>query len=301
MRACMTVVCLCLLCCLAVEVWAADYAPGQLIISFKNKEDAVLSMVGGQVECMYPSVMSILEYYNATLMRRLYSGDKGAQNIYVVQLASNSDVGPAIAELSANSQVESATRNYAVEFLAEPNDWYYNHDYYPPADPDTTADQWYLRVMQADKAWNVERGSPERSIAILDQGIDFFHPDLEQNMWVNPGEDLDADGIVWDTDDLDDEDNDGNGLVDDLVGWTFRTVSSGDNYPYPNSTSEQHGTMMASVGALTDNDCQYGDTSIAGISWHCKLVSLKMGDWYVTSVIEALDYAATKGIDVVNM
>ena len=101
--------------------------------------------------------------------------------------------------------------------------------------------------MQTDKAWDVQRGSPEVTIGILDTGVDFFHQDLLDNIWVNPGEDLDADGVVWDVDDLDGEDSDGNGLVDDLVEWTFTTLSPGDNYPYPDTLQSdyQHGTMMA--------------------------------------------------------
>jgi subtilisin family serine protease len=190
-------------------------------------------------------------------------------------------------------------RNYAIEFLAKPNDWYFNNDYIPPGYP-LVEDQWYLKVMQADKAWDVERGNANIKIGILDTGIDFMHQDLGGNIWVNPGEDLDGDGVVWDADDLDFDDSDGNGKVDDLVGWTFVQQSIGHNYPFPD-IGGQHGTMMASVGAVTNNDTQSGDTSIAGISWHCKVVPLKMGDWSATAVIEALNYAATMGIDVVNM
>ena len=48
---------------------------------------------------------------------------------------------------------------------------------------------------------------PDVVIAVIDTGIDYNHPDLAANMWVNPGRDT-GDGI----------DNDGNGYVDDIYG-----------------------------------------------------------------------------------
>lgn len=43
------------------------------------------------------------------------------------------------------------------------------------------------------------------------------------NVWVNPGEDLDGDGLVFDVNDLNGIDDDGNGIVDDLIGYDFFT------------------------------------------------------------------------------
>ena len=47
-------------------------------------------------------------------------------------------------------------------------------------------------------------------VAILDSGIDIGHPDLKDNIWVNPGE------IPGNK-----KDDDGNGYVDDMHGWNF--------------------------------------------------------------------------------
>ena len=196
MKRLVILICICLLASLHVEAQETGCVPKQLIVSFENKEDAVLEVQNGRMTCMYSTVMDILESYNATSMRRLYSGDRGAQNIYLIELTNDNDVDPAIAELRNNPEIKSATRNFTIEFLTTPTDWYFNGDHYPPGDPDPTEDQWYLKVMQADKAWDVERGKPEITIAIVDQGIDFFHQDLNDNIWVNPGEDLDADGVV---------------------------------------------------------------------------------------------------------
>ena len=59
-------------------------------------------------------------------------------------------------------------------------------------------------------AWSVTPGSPDTVIAILDTGVDLFHPDLTGSLWSNPAE-IAANGI----------DDDANGYVDDMVGFDF--------------------------------------------------------------------------------
>ena len=58
-------------------------------------------------------------------------------------------------------------------------------------------------------------------MGITDSGVLYDHEDLKANIWVNPGEDLDGDGVVFDTDDINGVDDDGNGYVDDLIGYDF--------------------------------------------------------------------------------
>lgn len=47
-------------------------------------------------------------------------------------------------------------------------------------------------------------------VAIIDSGVDVHHPDLKDNIWINPGEIADNQ-----------KDDDGNGYVDDISGWNF--------------------------------------------------------------------------------
>lgn len=47
-------------------------------------------------------------------------------------------------------------------------------------------------------------------VAVIDCGVDIQHPDLKDNMWINPGE------IAGNH-----KDDDGNGYVDDISGWNF--------------------------------------------------------------------------------
>jgi subtilisin family serine protease len=61
------------------------------------------------------------------------------------------------------------------------------------------SDQWYLQRTQANRAWDIEKGSSSVKIMIIDSGIDLDHPDLKNHIWdnssVDPKGDAEADGL----------------------------------------------------------------------------------------------------------
>lgn len=42
--------------------------------------------------------------------------------------------------------------------------------------------------MNVPEAWTVTKGDPNLVVAVIDDGVDFSHPDLAGHAWVNPGE-----------------------------------------------------------------------------------------------------------------
>lgn len=172
------------------------------------------------------------------------------------------------------------------------------------------ADQWGLNNtgqtggtvdadIDAPEAWEDTTGSPSVVVAVLDSGIDIDHEDLECNVWVNPGEDLDSDGVVWDSEDLNGVDDDSNGFVDDLIGWDF---AGGDNDP---SGTNAHGTHVSGiVAACGDNGLGVmGVAGGTGAGTGVKVMPLLIGNSAPDGAVldDAILYAAARGARVITM
>lgn len=154
-------------------------------------------------------------------------------------------------------------------------------------------EQWYLETIDAYSAWDTETGDGSVVVAILDTGFDLDHPDLEANVWENPGE-IEGDGI----------DNDGNGFVDDVHGYDF---IDNNGTPIPNNdgafdtSAVLHGTVIAGIiGAVGDNE-----EGIAGINWDVQMMSVRILDseGYGDSNLayQGVEYAVANGADVINL
>lgn len=106
--------------------------------------------------------------------------------------------------------------------------------------------------VQVEKAWSELRctGDPSIIVAVLDEGVDVSHPDLQASMWVNPGE-------IWRST----EDNDGNGYAGDIHGYNFVQKTGIISTDSRNDTG--HGTHVAGVIAAVNNNGE-GISSIAG-------------------------------------
>jgi VCBS repeat-containing protein len=178
--------------------------------------------------------------------------------------------------------------------------------------PDDTqfTDQWGLNNtgqtggtvdadVDAPEAWDLAVALPDVAVAVLDSGVDYDHEDLECNIWVNPGEDLDHDGVVMDADDLNGLDDDGNGFIDDVIGWDF---AGSDNDPDP---ANRHGTHVAGIiGACGDN--AMGVIGVAGgdgPGTGTKMIPLLVGNAAPDGSIldDAILYAADNGARVIAM
>jgi len=162
---------------------------------------------------------------------------------YTVLKVPYGQVDETIAALRARGLVREAFPDRAYRMAYLPND---------PFVPN----QWNLFKMNVPTVWDVTQGSPDVVVAVLDTGVDYNHPELADNIWHNPGE-IPANGI----------DDDGNGFVDDDIGWDF---AYGDRDPMDD---HGHGTACAGIiAAVGDNASQ-----IAGIAYRCRVMCVKIG------------------------
>jgi len=217
-----------------------------------------------------------------------------------------------INELSQNPNIKLIEPVYQIPMTASPDDplWF---------------QQWALEPGPPDPnfydAWDLETGADTIKYGCVDSGVNYKHPDLAGNIWVNPGEDLDNDGIVYDTDDLNGVDDDGNGIVDDLIGYDFLS-SLGSPHPNEDASVRDsdpndftgHGTHVAGIAAaMTNNDVNVAGAAGGWFGGHhsrrgVQIMCLRSGgtgsdgNGYVNSndCAAAIDYAALMGAHVIN-
>ena len=139
--------------------------------------------------------------------------------------------------------------------------------------------------INAVEAWKTTIGDKKHGplIAVIDTGIDYKHPDLADNMWINPGE-VPNDGI----------DNDGNGVIDDVHGYNA-FAQTGDPMD-----DHSHGTHCAGTIAAVGNNGR----GVVGVNWEANLMAVKIfdsrGNTSLDAILRGLDYAAKMGADITN-
>lgn len=143
---------------------------------------------------------------------------------------------------------------------------------------------WNLKDIKANLAWDIERGKPSVKVAIMDTGVLVTHPDLADNIWVNPNE------IPNNK-----KDDDNNGYVDDVNGYDF---AYNDSNP---DDVHGHGTACAGiVAAIQDNTI-----GVTGVAPFCEIVAVKAarddGYFYESANVPALVYCADMGFKVISM
>lgn len=142
-----------------------------------------------------------------------------------------------------------------------------------PDDP-LYGSQWALPVIAAPCAWETSTGSSDAVVAVVDSGIDYTHPDIAANMWINHAEFNGTEGV----------DDDGNGYADDIFGYNF---AAGSPDPMDMHT---HGTHVAGIIGAAGNNSD----GVSGVNWSAGLMALNAmtgGVFYDDDLIEAIGYA----------
>ena len=258
------------------------YKPGELIVRFAPKAKGLQRTKGER--------NNVLRAINAGSVKHSY---KLVAGLSVVKLPAGLTVENALKRFENRGEILYAEPNFRLKAISTiPNDtrfdelWGMNNAgqtiYSPrvPAGESGTIDA----DIDAPEAWDIHTGSYDIVVAVIDTGVDYLHPDLSGNIWVN---ELELNGDP-------NSDDDGNGYVDDIYGYDF------SNYDSDPTDDNYHGTHVAgTIGAVGNNS-----EGVAGVCWNVKIMAVKFldsgGGGWIDDAIKSVEYAVDNGATVLN-
>jgi len=132
--------------------------------------------------------------------------------------------------------------------------------------------------INAPEASAITQGGKNLVIAVIDDGVDFSHPELKDRAWKNPDEEMNG------------KDDDENGLTDDVNGWDFHNQDK-----TVHDASDYHGTHVSGTIAASANG-----EGIVGVAPNVQIMALKFigpRGGATSNAIRAIQYAVDPNKD----
>ncbi|MGH2521717.1 MAG: S8 family peptidase [Anaerolineales bacterium] len=241
--------------------------PGELLVQFK----------GGANDADKNKALAKIKGEELEKVKDKKDRNDGRGDLVLVKHQPDVTQQEAVAILQADPAVEFAEPNWIYTHQATSNDPYYtNGSLWGMYGPTTSPANQY--GSNAATAWAAgEVGDNSVYVGVIDEGIQFDHPDLNGQVWTNPFDPVD--GI----------DNNGNGYVDDIHGWDFAGNNSSIYDGGKNGNADDHGTHVSgTIGARGGNGA-----GVAGGNWNVTIISAKfLGriGGTTANAIKAVDY-----------
>ena len=249
--------------CLSAET---DYVQNELIVKLKANNSISEVSKSTQRSVGIIEITSIFQNMDPHGIRN--TEDTDIEVFYSIFLSGEVSVPKAAGILFKTGLFEYVEPRYIGELA------------YTTNDPGLST-QYALQLIQAQDAWDLNKGSSTVLIGVVDAGIDTSHVDLKGKYFENTSDPIN--GL--------DDDNDG--FIDNYWGWDFRSKTGNVQF----TGGVDHGAQMSGVIAPnTDNGI-----GIAGIGFNCKMLGVKVTNGSaVVYGYEGIKYAADKGCKVIN-
>jgi serine protease len=235
---------------------AAPYMTDSILVRFKR--DAELSAQSALHDAIGARVAHVYNF---------------VPNLQALELPKDVSVEEALARYRKDPSVAYAEPNYIVQHTETiPNDTRFNELF---GLHNTGQSGGLLDAdIDAAEAWDITQGSSDVVVAVIDTGLDYTHPDLVANAFVNLPELNGTPGV----------DDDGNGFVDDVHGVNAIT-GTGDPFD-----DNDHGTHVSGTISAAGNNGE----GVAGVNWRAKVIACKFlnaaGSGAIADAIECMDY-----------
>ncbi|MFT7344557.1 MAG: serine protease, partial [Lentimonas sp.] len=228
----------------SAQTVSSDFVDGRIYLKLKPNSSIDLH----NYDNSDASLNSIITEFDVTSTTRAFQSDAPTMRlIHRIEFTAITRIDELISSLSGLPYVEFAEKAPLFKLVHTPND--YNTDA-----------KNHLNIISAQLAWDIEKGSQNIILAVVDNAVNHTHEDLIANRWVNTGE---VAGNSFD-DDL-------NGYTDDVYGYD---VADGDGNTIPPSGGAVpfvHGTHVAGIAAATSNNA----TGISSIGYNLSIMSVK--------------------------
>ncbi|MEW6279595.1 MAG: S8 family peptidase [Candidatus Eremiobacterota bacterium] len=250
---------------MTIQPTAQSYRPGEVLVRLKPETEGITD---------------VFEDLSPTTVERLDDPRQGVVEgggLYRLVLPEGGATEQAMARLQTDPRVGYAAPNhvYTLDERRVPDDL--DQGFFGTA-------LWGMEKIQAPEAWGTTVGAHDGPIvAVLDTGADVTHPDLQGNLWTNPGE-IPGNGV----------DDDKNGVVDDVHGYN-PAHNSGDLRDI-----HRHGTHTAGTIAAVGNNGR----GVVGVNWEARVMPIRIfdedGSTDVATIVKGLEYATRMGARITS-
>jgi subtilisin family serine protease len=250
------------------QTWSRDFADGKVYFKFKDQLQVNIPVNSDRTVNLEnaPFLDQVRQQFDITGLSRPFdlNNDPKLLKTFELDFSQFDKIEEIMVELAKNPDFEYVEKVPLEHIDFTPNDSLYNYDFWG------NNWNWHLDVIHAAEAWDLNTGSPDIKVAVVDGAVWVDHPDLANKIFLS-----------------------------------HDVTQAGDHNSNPPESGDpalwSHGTHVAGlVGAETNNGI-----GVASVGYNISLIGVKAtantgNPGYVTSGYGGIQWAANNGANVIN-